>query len=251
MPFTAIAAAGVGAAGAIGSSLISAKAAKGAATQQAATQQAALQQQKDLFQQGVGLVQPFIDFGKTAGGTLTDFLSPGSTLAKLLTPGPNQTATLSQLPGFQFAQDWGQKAVANLGSTLGFGGNTLKAGADYATGTAQQGFGTLVGLLQNYGGMLQNLTQTGAGAAGAAFGNATQTGANMANTFTNLGNAQAAGTLGSANALAGGIGGVGNSVTNALLLNKLFGGGAGANANSGIYSANTLSTLNATSPGDI
>jgi len=213
MPITAAISAGVGAAGAIGSSMISSNAADKASQQQAAQAQAALQQQNALFQQGVGLVQPFIDYGKGAGNTLSN----------LLTPGPNQTAALSQLPGFQFAQDWGQKAVQNIGTTQGLGGNTLAAGAGFATGQAQQSFGSLANLLLG-------LTGQGAGAASSAFGNATQTGANMANTFTGLGNAQAAGTLGSANALAGGLTGAAGSASNALLLSKLFGGQGGVGA---------------------
>lgn len=232
MSFIAVAIGGSAVAG-IGGALISSNAAKNASSQQAAMGQQALGQQNALFQQGVGMVQPFIDKGNAAG----------TTLQSLLTPGPNQTATLSQIPGFQFAQDWGQKAIANQATTTGMGGNQLKAGADYATGAAQQGFGTLAQLLLG-------LTNTGAGAAGSAFGNATQTGANMGSTITGIGNAQAAGTLGSANALAGGLQGVGNTGINSLLLNKLLAPG-GAAANPGIYSANTLSTLSSTSPGNI
>lgn len=224
--------AAIGAVGALGAAGIGAYASGKAANKQSELGYAALNQQNALFTKGLNLVQPFVDYGKSAGDSLL----------KLLTPGPNQTEMLNQLPGFQFAQDWGQKAVKNLGSTLGFGGNTLKAGADYATGVAQQGFGTLAGLLQN-------LTATGAGAASSAFGNATATGANMGATMTGIGNAQAAGTLGTANALAGGLTGGANSITNAMLFSRLLNGGSGGG---GIYSnANALDTLGKTMPTDI
>lgn len=228
MPITAAIGAGIGAAGSIGSSLISSNASKNASNAQAATANAALNNTNALFQKGLDLVQPFVDYGKSAG----------STLLSLLTPGPNQTNVLSQLPGFQFAQDWGQKAITNLGSTLGFGGNTLKAGADYATGVAQQGFGTIVNALQA-------LTNTGSSAAGSAFGNATQTGANTAATYGTLGNAQASGILGSANALSGGLTGGANSITNAMVLNRLFNG-----SGSGMYGGSRSNPLPGLSASD-
>lgn len=250
MPVGGLIAGGLGLAGSVGSALIGSNAASNASAQQVQLGQQSLAQQNALFQQGVGLTQPFINAGQAGISQLQGALSgaPGTTLGtlqSLLTPGPNQTATLSQLPGFQFAQDWGQKAVANLGSTLGFGGNTLKAGADYATGAAQQGFSGLVGnLLSLFGsqtGALQNLVGTGANAASSAFGNATQTGANIGGTLTGIGNAQASGILGSANALSGGLTGGANSVSNALLFSKLLGGGAGGGSGAsagggGIYS---------------
>lgn len=231
MSFVAVAIAGSAAAG-LGGAYLTSQAASKASQQQQATGQEALQEQQSLFNQGQGLVQPFINEGAAAGNTLQG----------LLTPGANQTSILSQLPGFQFAQDWGQKAVQNIGTTTGLGGNTLAAGANFATGQAQQSFGSLAQLLQG-------LTTTGANAAGSAFGNATQTGANLGNTLTGIGNAQAAGTLGSANALAGGLTSAGTSGVNALLLSKLFGTsnanapGIGAGAGGpGIYStSNALS----------
>lgn len=240
MSFVAVAIGGaglLGAGAAIYSSNKMSGAAKDASQQQTELGRESLAQQNALFERGLGIAQPFIDFGKRAGTTLSD----------LLTPGPNQTQILSQLPGFQFAQDWGQKAVQNIGSTMGFGGNTLKAGADYATGTAQQGFS---GLAQ----LLLSLTGQGAGAASSAFGNATATGANMGTTLTGIGNATAAGTLGSANALAGGITGAANAGSNALILNQLLkkNGTGGTGSYNGIYSdSNALGTLNATDPGNI
>ena len=120
--------AGITAAGAIGSALISSNAASSAANAQVQAQQQVLATLQKIL-------QPIIQTGQ---GITQSALGP---LTALLTPGPNMTQALSQLPGFQFAQDWGQKAVQNLGTTMGLGGNTLAAGAQYATGLAQQGFG--------------------------------------------------------------------------------------------------------------
>lgn len=250
MPIGGLIAGGLGAAGALGSAFIGSKASKDASAQQTALGRESIANQNALFSKGMGLVQPFVDAGASGIGTLKDWLDPSkggnplSTLMKLLTPGSNMTDTLSQLPGFQFAQDWGQKAVQNIGSTQGFGGNTLKAGADYATGKAQEGFGGLTSMLLNLFGTgsnaLQNFVNTGANAASSAFGNATQTGSSMGNAFAGIGNAGAAGILGSANALSSGITGGTNSISNALLMSKLLGPGGGSNTSvpnngSGIY----------------
>ena len=176
----------------------------------------AIAAQQGMFNTAVGEQQPFINAGQTADKTLTN----------LLTPGPNQTATLSQLPGYQFAQDWGQKAVQNIGSTQGLGGNTLTAGANFATGLAQNQF-------SSYANLLQNQVNSGVSGAGSLTGAATTTGQGIANSA-------AAGTLGTANAISTGLTGAGNTAVNSLLLNKLFSGGANANAsqNLGIYNSN-------------
>lgn len=217
MPVGALIGGGLGLAGSVGSSLIGANASKNAANAQVQLGQQALGQQLGLFDQAKGVLNPII----AQGSNIVNGVS--STLSNLLTPGPNQTSTLSQIPGFQFAQDWGQKAVQNIGTTTGLGGNVLTAGANFATGLAQNGFNGIVGALQNFLGTGANLET---GPAGALAGAATQTGGQVGNTLTGIGNATASGILGSANAISGGITGGANSATNALLLSKLFGGGS-------------------------
>ncbi len=213
---------GAGLVGSIGGALISGNAAQQAAGQQVAFGQQALAQQKQLFGVAQDNLQPFIDQGTRVG----------TTLEKFTTPGPALNDALSQLPGFQFAQDWGQKAVTNLGSTTGFSGNTLTAGANYATGLAQQNWlQYLQPLLSQY--------NTGAGAAGALAGTAGTFSGQTGNTLTGIGSATASGTLGAANAYAGGLTGAGNSVGNALLLSKLLGGGLGGGGTGGIYNTGT------------
>ena len=207
MPFGA--AIGAGAVGSIGSALIGSNAAQKASSQQIAAQQ----QIMAMLQKTIG---PLITQGQGIAGSA---LGP---LTALLTPGPNQTQALSQLPGFQFAQDWGQKAVANLGTTLGLGGNTLASGAKYATGLAQQGFGQYVGQLQGFLNSGLNLESSAASALAGGSQSA----------LSSIGNAQAAGTLGSANAISGGISGLGNAALLYGLSSKL---GTGSAAGTGIY----------------
>lgn len=211
-----VAAAVIGSVGAIGAAGINAYGAASAAGIQAGLGREALGQQNALFNRGVALNQPFIDAGQKAAGTLSD----------LLTPGPNQSNVLSQLPGFQFASDWGQKAVSNQATTTGLGGNALAEGAKFATGLAGTQFG-------DFARLLQGLTDTGARTAGSVLGGSVQQGGVVGNTLTGIGNAGAAGTLGTTNAIAGGIGGATGSGVNALLLSKLFGGGQFGQPNNG------------------
>jgi|HubBroStandDraft_2_1064218.scaffolds.fasta_scaffold00063_10 hypothetical protein len=224
MPVGAAIGGALGAAGSIGGALLGSSASKSASAAQQALGQQALTQQQGMWSQALGAIQPVLNLGtNAAGGAL-------STLQKLLTPGPSMTATLSQIPGFQFAQDWGQKAVQNIGSTTGLGGNTLTAGANFATGLAQQGYGNIVN-------SLNQLFSSGIGGAASAAnslgGTASNFGQQIGSTLTGIGQSQAQGILGSANALSSGLQGAAGSAGNALLLSRLLGGGA--NAGAGIY----------------
>lgn len=220
MPTGAIIA-GSGLIGSIGSALIGSQASQKASQAQIGFGGQAL----SALQAALG---PLLSSGQAITGAA---LGP---LTRLLTPGPDQTAALSQLPGFQFAQNWGQQAVQNLGSTLGLGGNTLAAGAKFATGTAQQGFGGLVGMLQNF----LNSGLSAQGQAGTALGSG------MAGVLGGMGGAAASGILGSASALSGGFTGGTNALQNATMLSWLgskIPNQPGATGTSGIYSALGLS----------
>ena len=172
----------------------------GATTQASAEQQAQqqlIQQQQQAQKTTQKLLAPYTQFGQ----------SNIPTLQSLLQPGPNQNATLSQLPGFQFAQNWGLKGVQNVQSTRGLGGNALAAGAKFGTGLAQQNWG-------DYVNKLLAGTQIGASAANtgvqATTGLAQSFAPNIAQTQIGQGNALAGGAMGVSNAL-------GTGVNNALL----------------------------------
>lgn len=205
------------AAAVLGAGALSAGASIYGSTTAAGVQKDALNKSMDfqnmLFNILRGNAQPFIDAGKNA-------LDP---LTKLITPGSNMTETLSQIPGFQFAQDWGQKAVQNLGSMRGAGGNVIKAGSEYATGLAQTGWSGIVNALQG-------LVNTGTSAVGALGGVGSSFGKMGADTFTGMGNAGAAGVMGAAN----GVGKFADSMSTAAILEKLTGKSGG-----GIYDAQT------------
>ena len=131
------------------------------------------------------------------------------TLQSLLPPGPNQPATLKQLPGFQFASDmanWGVQAGA--GKT-GISGTTAVDGGNLQSALASQYFSNFTNpLVQLYG--------QSAGAAG-------QLGQGAAGIYTGGAQAQAQLAVGQGNVQAGMAGGVAGSLQNALLMGALTG----------------------------
>lgn len=185
-----------------------------------------------MYKANLGLAQPFIDSGFSSQNALKGELSggPGSvleTLQGLVTPGKS-ASVLATMPGFQFQQQYGTQAVTNALAKRGLGGSTgpLARGiGDYVTGLSGTYWKDAVNALQNFAGLkiggLQNLTNTGLGALQGLMGVGGQTTQAGTTALTNMGNAQAAGTLGSANALAGGLGGAANSLTLPYLMNAL------------------------------
>lgn len=205
--------AAIGAAGSLGAAALGYVGSTGAANAQTQLGQQALGLQSQMFNQAQGALNPYIQGGQSALPALT----------KLLTPGADQTATLSQLPGFKFQSNWGNLTASNALAARGLGGSSgplAKAVSDYNQGLAGTSFGNLTGMLQNYANM-------GAGAASSLGGIATQTGASMGGTLTGIGQAKASGILGANNALAGGLSGGANSISNAYLLSSLMGAGGG------------------------
>lgn len=178
---------------------------------QAAAQTIAQGQQRALNAQKQYL-GPYAQFGQSLQPTLTS----------LLTPGPSQTNTLNQLPGFQFAKDIATEGVAAGAGRTGISGTTAVEGGTLASNIAAQNWRQFVDpLVSLYG--------TGAGAAGSIAGN-------TSNIYTGGAQSLAGLQVGQGNILAGAAGGVGNSLQNALLFNALRGGGAAAN-NPGAFGA--------------
>jgi hypothetical protein len=153
-------------------------------------------------------------------------------------------AQLESTPGYQFIKSQGLQAVqnANAAKGLGLSGAALKGAAQYAEGLAgttldqqqrifQQNLANQQGIFQqNYSNIINPLEWMGNLGENAA----AQTGqlgqaavANQGNLLTSAGAASAAGQVGSANALAGGLNSAANSPLNYLLLRNALGGGDG------------------------
>jgi hypothetical protein len=127
---------------------------------------AAIAQQQSALQQQAALSTPYRALGEGAIPTLQS----------LITPGPSQTATLRQLPGYQFAQEQGTTATENAASAMGLAlsGNTLQGLSKFNQGLADTTFQQQVGNLENVVGLGQ------AAAAGQA--------ANIGNAASNISN---------------------------------------------------------------
>lgn len=207
-----------------------------AADAQTSAANSAIAAQQGMFSTAKQGIQPFVDAGQGTIAQLKAWLDPNnasgplSSLQRLTTPGPDQSAALEQTPGFQFANQYGQKAVRNSLAARGLagpGGALARGGADYAENLAGGTWQNVVGALQNLfssgGNALQNLVNTGASSASSLGNQAVQVGQGIGNNLVGIGNAQA----GAATATAGALGGFGNSLTTAALLSKLTGGGNG------------------------
>ena len=226
-----------------GSSILGAGASESAAATQAQAADQASAAQLQMFNTIRGDLAPYMAFGGQAlnplsyglglggtqptGGTLTG-TAPGSLIAPF-----NPTMTqLQATPGYQFTRQQGLQATQNSFAAQGLGasGAAAKGAANYAENLASTTY------QQQFNNYWTNQNQALSGlqyAAGVGQSAANQTGA-FGTTATQLSNnyltsgaaASAAGTIGAANALTGGLGGVSNA---ALLygLNQsgMFGGG--------------------------
>lgn len=119
----------------------------------------------------------------------------------------NQNAYQQWLQGNMGAFNQGQ-AIGNLGLAAN-----------------QQQFGQWFSPLQQQLASTLGLTQLGAGAAGSLMGGANTAGANIGQSIMGLGNAQAAGTIGSTAALTGALGGASGAAQQYALLSMLGLGG--------------------------
>jgi hypothetical protein len=250
MPF-AWAAIGAAVAG-VASSVIGSNASKSAADKQAQMGYAAIAEQRREFDIGQQALEPYRGVGKEALYKLSDYLGlptpPGSTITPSDTTGSLTkpfSFDISKDPGYQFRLDEGTKAVENSAAARGsqLSGATLKEllryGSDYASGEFNAAFqrdqatkGQIYSMLTGGAGIGIGATNTGVNAG-------TQTASNIGNTLTGIGNAQAAGTIGQANAITGGITGATNNISQAYLLKNIL---AQNNTTAGVNSGVNLGT---------
>jgi hypothetical protein len=231
----------LGAVASIGGGLLSANAASKAASQQAAQFQQAISFQQGVYGNTVENLQPFVGAGTDALSQLRGFYGlPGGNAGGAIGAFNNFTQT----PSYQFPLQQGTLAMNRQLASSGLtgSGGALRDSNALAQGYASQGLGGyLTGL-----GSLASLGQNSAALTGSQGNTAAST---LLQGFTGLGNAQAAGTIGSANAINQGIqgalpyitgspnggtlpfGGSSYSSGGGLIgsLGSLFGGGGGNN----------------------
>lgn len=206
-----------------------ANAAQTASGQQAAAANRALDIQTGIYNNTRGDLTPYREAGVSALSQLQGLTGSGpggdplsAPLTKFFSP-----SDLDKTPGYQFTLDQGLKALQNSYASKGLGisGNALRGVADYTTGLAQNTYLSQANLYKTQQkqafDMLMGQTQLGEQAAVGAGQLGVQSGANIGSTLTGLGQAQAAGTLGQANAFGNALGSLPNDYVTAALLQRL------------------------------
>lgn len=237
-------AAGVIAAGAVAGAAISSSAAKSAASKQAATAAAAAQQQKAAGQQAVSLNEQQL---KAAQALLQPYNAEGqvglnslnSKLNYLTTPFTPTLAQLAATPGYKFALQQGLLSTQNAQAAQGLGvsGSALKSAANFATGLAQNTYAQDASIYQQnqqqIGNLLTGIIGGGQNAATAMGQEALGFTGNSSNALVGQANnaaqtqltgaaASAAGTVGAANAWSSALNSIGQSTSQAAILNSLL-----------------------------
>jgi len=197
--------------GSIVSGLIGANAAENAANTQAGAAQQSAAMQKAMFDIQNQQQAPYREAGYSA---LNDIAGLKPYLTRQFTP---EDFAAGIDPGYAFRLKMGQDQAmrqANLGGGT-IGGNALAGLQDYTQGQASQEYGNAFNRFQTQRGNIYNtlagiagLGQTSLGQTGQM---STQTASNVGNAISNAGSAQAAGTVGAANAIGSGIQGAGNA----------------------------------------
>ena len=211
--------------GAIAGGLISAIGSSKAASKQASSGDAAIDEMRREFDINQAALAPYRAAGQTALNTLMSDLGPGGSLSKPF------NFDITQDPGYQFRLDQGMKGVTNSAAASGMNlsGATLKElqkfGSDYASGEFNAAFSRDLATKNQTFSELTGVAGLGIGATQTGVSAGTATSANIGNTMTGIGNAQAAGIVGGANAIGGAVGNIGNTFLLSQILNQNKGGG--------------------------
>jgi hypothetical protein len=215
----------------VGSSLIGSQASKSAARTQADAAARASDAQTAMFERQVELQEPFRQAGLKGQNRLLELLGLGEDKTA---PGYGKYATaefgmdkFTADPGYAFRMSEGMKALERSAAARGglLSGATLRGtqryGQDLASQEYQNAFNRYqaerVGTLNPY----QALAGTAQTSANVLTGAAGTLGGQLGSNIIGAGNAQAAGQIGQANAIVGGLGQGINFYQNQQLLNRL------------------------------
>jgi len=202
----------------LASSLVGASSAQNAANTQAAAQQRANDLMYKMFQEQVGLQAPFREAGLTAQNRMLDLLGLSDRTGAAGYGSLNKPFGMEQFqadPGYAFRMNEGIKALersraAQVGGTPGLlSGATGKALVRYGQDLGSQEYGNAFSRYQteraNQLNPLAALTAAGQGSANVLSNAAGTYGQQAGAGITDVARAQAAGQVGTANALAGGV----------------------------------------------
>ncbi len=244
-----LAAAAVVAGGAVVGSAISANAAKTAAGEQVNAENASISEQQNMFNQVQANEQPFIQGGANAEGQLNYLLGEGGASAE---PGgvsgggygslnaPFTMADFKSLtPQYQFNLQQGGQGVLNQNSS-GQGSESPAAlsaleayNQNFANNSFNSAFANYQTQQNNVFNRLSGLATLGSNAGSNSSTGASAFGQSIGNTTSSIGASQAAGTVGAANAISGGIQTGANAFYAQNSLNQILNGGSTVGYNTG------------------
>lgn len=215
-------------------SLISSDASRHAANTQSDAAKYAADLQSQNLQQTRQSLQPFINTGYDAQGSLRNLLglgtpTDGGTYGSLMKPFNAQTWEQWKDPGYDFQLQQGQQALQNSQAAKDgvLSGAALKDLIGFNQGMAntayQNAFGRYMSQNDATYNRLSSLLGIGENAAAGVGNTGAQVTSNIANTLTSGAAAQAAGQVGSANAWSGGL----NNAAGYYALSNMLGGGSG------------------------
>jgi len=206
----------------VGSSVLGSKAAKSAAGTQAAAAADATAAQERMFERQIELQKPYREAGELALNRLSLGTKPGGEFDKAF----SETKFTAD-PGYAFRLSEGMKALDRTAASRGglLSGATLKGaqryGQDLASQEYQNAFNRYYAERTNRLQPLQSLAGVGQTSANTLSNAAGQFGSQIGANIIGAGNAAAAGQIGSANAIAQGVGQGINFYQNQQLLNRL------------------------------
>lgn len=239
-------------AGTVAGAAISANAAQGAASQQAGAAEQAQQISQQEFNTITKQEQPFMQAGYGALSSLESGLGVGGSpktagYGSLTAPFTAQTMQ-EYSPAYQFQLQQGQQGVLNADSSGqgALSGAALKDLTGFNQNYANTAFNNAFNQYQTQQGniysRLAGLTQLGQAAAANTGQQGTALAGQAAQSATNIGTAEAGGTVGAANAYSG-------ALSNAGLLGALYSGGSNPSGYLGINQTNPASQ-GITQPGE-
>lgn len=251
MPFGGLLTVGIlGAAGSIFGGIEGSNAASKAAGQQVAAENNALDFQKQIWSQDQSNISPYLNLGTQSIGQLMQALQSGAQMPNAPSFTAPTLAQAEQTPGYQFAQTQGSKGILQGAAAAGgaISGGTLKSLDQFNSGLATTTYGNVFNQslqgyqanlseyqanLQRQGQMFNELyapVQLGANAAAGLNNQGQAVASNVGNIMSQIGNAQAAGTVGSTNALLSGINGATTGLSQSVILGSLLNRGTSPTA---------------------
>jgi len=201
--------------GSLGSALIGANASSKAASGQINAANNATELQRQEWNQNQINQKPWLDQGTTAINKLGQMTSDGFNYNAYSDPSFNFT--------MQQGQDAMNRATANKGGVLS--GSSLGALNNYSQNVAQQGYGQAFNRYQSQMGNLMSIAGLGQNAGAQLGSQGNQAVGNMGNMMTSGANAQAAGTVGTANQYMGALNNMGNTFNQYSMMKSLDNGG--------------------------